>query len=124
MQQEPREINQQYSFRANGSFTAYGAGIRKQVFELVVQQALNGASWRDVCATHMKLNLISPQEVEQEVQRRTMERQPQSLQHAWLDHKARLNSMKHSEQSPCPCNSCMAEVLKMREFKFAPSPRV
>ena len=119
MQQEPRNLNQQYSQQqphvltgepvANSAFSAYGAGIRKQVFELVVQQALTGASWREVCATHMRINLISPQEVEQEVQRRTIASQPQSLQHAWLEHKARLNSIRHSEQSPCPCNSCMTE---------------
>jgi hypothetical protein len=48
----------------------YGAGVRGQVFEVVVRQALGGAPWREICAGPMQVNNISPTEVEAEVIRR------------------------------------------------------
>ena len=49
---------------------SYGSGVRAQVFEVVVRQALAGAHWREICAVPMQINNISPDEVESEVQRR------------------------------------------------------
>lgn len=143
MQQGPRELNQQFNQHLinqqvqayqqpaskpvtssmHSPFSAYGTGIRKQVFELIVQQATTGAEWKESFTNQMRLNNIMPREIEQEVARRRIAAQPQSLQHAWLEHKSRLNALKHTEQSPCPCNACLAEVLKAREFKYDPSRR-
>lgn len=49
---------------------SYGSGVRAQVFEVIVRQALAGAHWREICAGPMQVNNISPEEVETEVKRR------------------------------------------------------
>jgi len=49
---------------------SYGSGVRAQVFEVIVRQALAGAPWREICAGPMQVNNISPDEVEAEVKRR------------------------------------------------------
>jgi hypothetical protein len=49
---------------------SYGSGVRAQVFEVIVRQALAGAPWREICAGPMQVNQISPEEVEAEVKRR------------------------------------------------------
>lgn len=48
----------------------YGPGVRAQVFEVIVRQALAGAPWRELCAGPMRVNDIDPEEVEYEVNRR------------------------------------------------------
>ncbi len=56
---------------ANGAQSgSYGMGVRQQVFEVIVRQALAGAQWRELCAGPMQVNNISPEEVESEVKRR------------------------------------------------------
>ncbi len=49
---------------------SYGSGVRAQVFEVIVRQALAGTQWREICAVPMQSNNISPDEVEVEVKRR------------------------------------------------------
>lgn len=49
---------------------SYGSGVRAQVFEVIVRQALAGAHWREICAVPMQINNIAPEEVEAEVKRR------------------------------------------------------
>ncbi|MBC7997832.1 MAG: hypothetical protein IAF58_07810 [Leptolyngbya sp.] len=49
---------------------SYGSGVRAQVFEVIVRQALAGAPWREICAGPMQVNNITPDEVESEVKRR------------------------------------------------------
>jgi hypothetical protein len=49
---------------------SYGLGVRKQVFEIIVRQALAGAPWREICAGPMRVSGIRPEEVEAEVARR------------------------------------------------------
>jgi hypothetical protein len=49
---------------------SYGSGVRAQVFEVIVRQALAGAPWREICSGPMQVNNISPDEVEAEVKRR------------------------------------------------------
>ena len=49
---------------------SYGSGVRAQVFEVIVRQALAGAHWREICAVPMQINNILPEEVEAEVKRR------------------------------------------------------
>ena len=48
----------------------YGAGVRGQVFEVVVRQALAGAPWKEICHGPMHVNNITPEEIEKEVERR------------------------------------------------------
>lgn len=49
---------------------SYGSGVRAQVFDVVVRQALAGADWREICSGPMALNGIVPKEIELEVRRR------------------------------------------------------
>ena len=49
---------------------SYGSGVRAQVFEVIVRQALAGAPWKEICAGPMQVNNISSEEVEAEVKRR------------------------------------------------------
>ncbi len=49
---------------------SYGMGVRQQVFEVIVRQALNGAPWREICETPMKVNNITEEEVQAEIDRR------------------------------------------------------
>lgn len=49
---------------------SYGSGVRAQVFEVIVRQALAGAPWREICAGPMQVNNITPEEVETEVKHR------------------------------------------------------
>lgn len=49
---------------------SYGSGVRAQVFEVIVRQALAGAPWREICAGPMQVNNITAEEVEAEVKRR------------------------------------------------------
>lgn len=53
-----------------GATGSYGSGVRAQVFEVIVRQALAGAPWREICAGPMQVNNISAEEVEAEVKRR------------------------------------------------------
>ncbi|MDR3612201.1 MAG: hypothetical protein P4L53_01455 [Candidatus Obscuribacterales bacterium] len=48
----------------------YGPGIRAQVFEVIVRQAIAGAPWRQICVGPMQVNSITPEEIEEEVRRR------------------------------------------------------
>jgi uncharacterized protein YfaS (alpha-2-macroglobulin family) len=49
---------------------SYGSGVRAQVFEVIVRQAIAGAPWPEICAGPMAINSISVEEVEAEVGRR------------------------------------------------------
>lgn len=49
---------------------AYGEGVRAQVFEVIVRQAIAGAPWQEICKGPMQINNISAKEVEAEVKRR------------------------------------------------------
>jgi hypothetical protein len=48
----------------------YGSGVRAQVFEVIVRQAIAAAPWRQICAGPMAVNNISEAEIEAEVKRR------------------------------------------------------
>lgn len=55
---------------AIGGRPPYGEGVRSQVFEVIVRQGMAGAPWRIACDGPMKVNNISPDEVEAEIRRR------------------------------------------------------
>lgn len=48
----------------------YSAGVRQQVFEVIVRQAMAGAPWREMCAGPMAVNNINDDEIMAEVERR------------------------------------------------------
>jgi hypothetical protein len=58
------------SEEAKGQPSDYGSGVRGQVFEVIVRQALAGAPWREICAGPMEVNKIRVEDIETEVQRR------------------------------------------------------
>jgi phosphoribosylaminoimidazole-succinocarboxamide synthase len=45
-------------------------GIRAQIVEVVVRQAIAGARWREICAAAMQANQITPEQIEEEMSRR------------------------------------------------------
>ncbi len=49
---------------------SYGTGVRSQLMELAVKQAMNGGAWRESCAGILASNQIAIEEVEFEVRRR------------------------------------------------------
>ena len=53
---------------------AYGSGVRAQVLDLIVRQALAGANWRELFASPLRVNCIAPEEIEAEVNRRRGQR--------------------------------------------------
>lgn len=53
-----------------GLMGAYGGGVRQQVFEVIVRQAMAGAPWREICEGPMRVNSITIKEVEDEVRKR------------------------------------------------------
>jgi Ca-activated chloride channel homolog len=63
---KPRMMGRNHS-PSEGS---YGSGVRAQVFEVCVRQAMQNPAWREITAGPMQVNNISPEEVEAEVQRR------------------------------------------------------
>ncbi len=50
--------------------SSYGSGVRAQVFEVIVRQAMAGAPWREICAGVMVVNNINAEDIEAEVKRR------------------------------------------------------
>jgi hypothetical protein len=79
---EPGKNAQDSTTRANGGANTgkgskdisqdspYGSGIRQQVFEVIVRQAIAGAPWRMICKGPMQTNNISEEEIEAEMARR------------------------------------------------------
>ena len=49
---------------------SFGSGVRAQVFEVIVRQAIAGAPWHQICAGVMQVNQITTDEVEEEIRRR------------------------------------------------------
>ena len=62
------ESDAQYGFSTQAG--SFGSGVRQQVFEVVVRQAMAGAAWQQICAGPMQVNNITPEEVQAEVDRR------------------------------------------------------
>jgi hypothetical protein len=110
---------------------AYGTGVRKQVFEVIVRQALVGAPWQQSCRALMAANVISEEEIEQELTRRKRlsfspektpeespkEAQEKHIQTARKDYSqfqaavdAALDQIPHSQVSPCACKKCRSLV--------------
>lgn len=82
---------------------AYGIGARKQVFEVIVRQALAGAPWKGICKGPMVVNQITEQEIEAEVELRLKCMGPHS-QHGKLHVSERLY-----------CEDCRRELKSSAE---------
>ncbi|MBC7998755.1 MAG: hypothetical protein IAF58_12475 [Leptolyngbya sp.] len=50
--------------------SSYTSGVRAQVFEVIVRQAMAGAPWRAICEGPLLVNKIHPDEIQAEVERR------------------------------------------------------
>lgn len=50
--------------------SSYASGVRAQVFEVIVRQAMAGAPWLEICEGPLKVNNIHPDEIQAEVERR------------------------------------------------------
>lgn len=68
--QKQSDRSRSISARSAPSDSSYGSGVRAQVFEVIVRQAMAGAPWREICAGPMQVNHINPDDVEAEVRRR------------------------------------------------------
>ncbi len=55
------------------SLGPYGDGVRRQIVEVIVRQALVGAPWEEICAAVMKANNITPEEIKCELALRRSE---------------------------------------------------
>jgi hypothetical protein len=64
-------ITQQALARSPFNSGSYGSGVRAMVFEVIVRQALAGAPWRKLFVGPMKVNNITVEEVQAEVDRRS-----------------------------------------------------
>ena len=114
---------------------AYGTGVRAQVFEVIVRQAIAGAPWKEICQGPMQVNAISPDDVEREILRRKLllhdmskaycqctdcgQRRLREFRETRLKYEAKLAAIPHSDQSPCGCNACFKESCKIRDSKTA-----
>jgi hypothetical protein len=103
---------------------AYGAGVRAQVFEVVVRQAIAGAPWREICDGPMRVNNIEPGEVEAEVARRQYIRQehpnhrgnesascPVCIEQRWAEIRKDHERGEHTQHSYM-CSLCMRDRIE------------
>jgi hypothetical protein len=113
------------------AMSLYGTGVRAQVFEVVVRQALMGVPWKEICSGPMQVNAISIEEVEKEVERRkqiphdsantescpclkcTQARQ-RAVREKTKQAEQAVDEIPHSEQSPCGCNECYRKIISLR----------
>ncbi|PWT96961.1 MAG: hypothetical protein C5B53_08655 [Candidatus Melainabacteria bacterium] len=65
------EIARQAVARSKFKSGSYGSNVRSVVLEVIVRQALAGAPWREICAGPMRVNNITAEEVQAEVDRRS-----------------------------------------------------
>jgi hypothetical protein len=103
-------------------------GVRLQVFEVIVRQAVMGAPWKEICSGPMRMNNITEEDIEKEVRHRIAlghveegfcacahccERRKAVINEALIQRKAAEAAIPHSSQSPCACKDCFPQVMKM-----------
>ncbi|MBX9669447.1 MAG: zinc ribbon domain-containing protein [Candidatus Obscuribacterales bacterium] len=84
------------------SVPSYGEGVRKQVIEVIVRQALAGAPWREICQGPMLVNGITPEEIEEEIRKR----------------KGLISPVETNEQNSIEDNfvKCEQQIMKMLQI--------
>ena len=109
---------------------SYGAGVRQQVFEVIVRQAIAGAPWQEICKGPMEVNRITEAEVKQEVALRKLNQHTSGKnvrcycpdcrvkyfdkrRQYWAKYWAKLEAVPHSAISPCACKDCRAAVQQV-----------
>src|SRR5271156_1399569 len=70
----------------------HSTGVRAQVFEVIVRQAIAGAPWREICAGPMAVNNITAEEVQAEADRRL------NLFHKEMSERERALLAEHLDQ--------------------------
>lgn len=99
---------------------AYGSGVRGQVFEVIVRQAMAGAPWRQICEGPMAVNKISVAEVLAEVDRRRKMGGPSSFKKS-KDEKAKMDKefkkVKETKETKESKELKGAEIHKIEEAK-------
>jgi hypothetical protein len=107
----------------------YGAGVRQQVLEVIVRQALAGAPWKEICKGPMLVNGITEDEVNAEIAKRRLqghtgklncncEKCVETRAERSRQIQASLDAIPHSPVSPCACKECRVAVDKtIREIK-------
>lgn len=103
-------------------------GIRAQVFEVIVKQAMAGAPWREICVGPMKVNKISVQQIEEEIARRRNSHILGAFCYCnacaakRADRRQRANQavaeIPHSEKAPCACANCREETTRIVESTY------
>jgi hypothetical protein len=101
---------------------AYGSGVRGQVFEVIVRQAMAGAPWRQICEGPMAVNKITAEEVMAEVDRRRKMNGPSEFKRA-KEEKAKMDSdFKKSKKSASSKESKGVNIHNIDEARsFFPS---
>jgi hypothetical protein len=99
----------------------YGNSVRAQVFEVIVRQAQAGAPWLMICDGPMRVNNITPQEVEEELERRAKftsshpsheHGDEKSCMVCIREYKHRLVTEHPSHtETIWACNACVAELV-------------
>jgi len=107
--------------------SAYGAGVRRQVFEVIVRQAIAGAPWQEICKGPMIVNNITEDEIKAEIARRkspTYKDQHTERTFCYCadcrtkilnrnrQYTEMLAAIPHCDRSPCGCQACQASVRK------------
>lgn len=112
----------------SGAANNYGSGVRGQVFEVIVRQALGGAPWRQICEGPMVVNNIKAEEIEAEVRRRRNLINPGSFKKAKED-KARKDKdakqagdTKYSEGNEVDADGTQTQSHDADEKTWGPPP--
>jgi len=108
---------------------SYSAGVRAQVFEVIVRQAMAGAPWREICAGPMQVNNISAEDVEAECNRRRgifkknlpAEKQKQITEciNSWKERLTLLQ--KPQEQLPLDIDTLVSQLY---QISASPPPKI
>ncbi len=100
----------------------YGSGVRSQVFEVIVRQAMAGAPWRQICEGPMLVNKITAEEIMAEVDRRRKTIGPSKFKKS-KEEKAKMdNDFKKSKKSESTEDSTGSDPHNIEEARsFFPS---
>lgn len=114
----------------------FGSGVRDQIFEVIVRQALAGAPWREICAAPMRVNNISEEEVQAEVDRRlrgfegVLDEEQQAALHAYIEawqETLRIDRKRDQKSMPAGAEDAVASLygllgLAKPEIIYCQSP--
>jgi hypothetical protein len=107
----------------------YGQGVRQQVFEVIVRQAMAGAPWQTICKGPMAVNGITEEEIRKEVSRRiegvhtaglhtvdsTCFCRPcgEERRQRYVRATEKIRTIPHSATSPCACTDCRRAIAEI-----------